>query len=107
MQAVGNAAWLCCCSESANFGVHVILVEMRYSTEERLFVVKLCIKSELNGRIRMTWVRQRFLEHYHKPGPSENAIRKLVNKHNETGSVLNDQKGKSGRSRSARTEINH
>jgi len=79
---------------------------MRYTTEERLFLVKLCIKSEVAGRIRMTWVRHRFLVQYHKPAPSEGAIRNLLKKHNETGSVLNDQKGKSGRPKTVRNQDN-
>src|SRR6185437_8519161 len=40
------------------------------------------------------------------PAPSKGSINELLKKHNETGSVLNDQKGKSGRPKSARNQEN-
>src|SRR6185437_7296931 len=79
---------------------------MRYSTEERVFLVKLCHKSEVAGRVRMTWVRQKFREQFHKPAPASSTIKDLMKKHEETGSVLDNQKAKSGRPKTGRSEEN-
>jgi len=66
---------------------------MLFSVDERLFLVKLCIKSEENGKIRMEWVRERFAHEVEKQAPSLGCIRKLVKNHNQTGSVQNGHKG--------------
>src|SRR6185437_11582325 len=78
----------------------------RLVTQERLFLVKLATKYEQNGKIPIKQVRQKFLEQYHKQAPTAKAIRDLLKKHNETGSVLNNHIGKSGRKKSARTARN-
>ena len=79
---------------------------MVFSTEERVFLVKMCHKSEDAGRVRMAWVRKKFLEHFHKTAPAPSTITRLLKKHEETGAVCDDRKGKCGRPKSVRTPAN-
>ena len=63
---------------------------MRFSREGRLFLlVKLCHKSQVAGRVRLTWVRQTFREQFHKPAPAP-PQRSMIEE--ETGSVLDELK---------------
>lgn len=80
------------------------------STEERIFLIEHYHKSVKFGRNNgpsVKWTLSKYSEHFEKNPPNKSTLLDLVKKFDENGSVLNQNKGKSGRPLTVRTNNNH
>ena len=77
----------------------------RFSPEERTFTVETFFKDQNEYR-RNRWVTRDFFLHFNKQPPSDSSIKRLVNKLHNQHSLLDQNKGNSGRPRTARTQAN-
>lgn len=78
--------------------------------EERIFLVEQYHKSVRfgrNNRPSVKWTLNSFSEHFHRDPPNRSTLWELVKKFEENGTILNLNKGKSGRPRTVRSNDNH
>ena len=81
----------------------------QYSSVERQWLVEHYLRgfqAATGGGLSLKALRRRFRHEFQKKAPVKNAIVAMVGKFRERGSVLNQNRGRSGRKRTVRTEEN-